>query len=280
MRAAMNQQAVNEYAEALKAGARFHPVVVFEDDHSQLLLSDGFHRIEAHIKAGFREITARIYPGDRVAALKHAFRANNKHGVRRTNADKRRAVEVALREFPELSTHEIASMTEVSQAFVSIYSRKLRDGGSSPKANELPQGPEPSPKGNASENLDPKPQDVQATEFEVRANTGQRRRRKRVKPSPLALAQLMIMVVAKLKHAGLDESPAVAQWEEACNQLYALAGKEVQEMGGSGQKSARRLIRRLLTSIEIVAAATPDGAVVTEAIDALLRDLEAPTGAA
>jgi len=40
------------------------------------------------------------------------------HGIRRGNADKRRAVEIALREFPKLSSNMIAGMCGVSDTFV------------------------------------------------------------------------------------------------------------------------------------------------------------------
>jgi hypothetical protein len=276
----MDDRVVAEYSEALLARSRFPPVVVFQDSDGHLLLADGFHRLEAHIRAGVPEISACVYSGDRQAAIKCALIANATHGLRRTNADKRRAVRIALREFPDLSTHEIARMTGVSQPFVSILKREPVAIPTAPEGTEAHARSEPVPEPEVRKEPDPSPTDDRPPVAPSHESNEHCRRRRRVKPSPLALAQLMIMVVAKLKHAGLDEAPASAQWEKACNQLYALAGKEVQEMGGSGQKSARRLIRRLLASIEIVAAATPDGAVVTEAIDALLRDLEAPTGGA
>jgi len=40
------------------------------------------------------------------------------HGLRRTNADKRRAVEIALREFPNLSSAELARVCAVSHTLV------------------------------------------------------------------------------------------------------------------------------------------------------------------
>ncbi|MDD3642958.1 MAG: hypothetical protein PHQ19_05810, partial [Candidatus Krumholzibacteria bacterium] len=52
-------------------------------------------------------------------ALRHALGANAAHGHRRTNADKRRAVELALREFPKTPAIKIAEICGVSQPFVS-----------------------------------------------------------------------------------------------------------------------------------------------------------------
>jgi hypothetical protein len=44
-RASMNPETVAEYAEALTAGIRLPPVVVYRDDDGALLLADGFHRV-------------------------------------------------------------------------------------------------------------------------------------------------------------------------------------------------------------------------------------------
>lgn len=57
-------------------------------------------------------------PGGRIDALKAALSANAAHGIRRGNADKRRAVEIALREFGKLSSRQIAEMCGVSHEMV------------------------------------------------------------------------------------------------------------------------------------------------------------------
>ena len=57
-------------------------------------------------------------PGGRIDALKFALGANAIHGQRRTNQDKRRCVEIALREFANLSSRAIAEMCGVSDPFV------------------------------------------------------------------------------------------------------------------------------------------------------------------
>ncbi len=57
-------------------------------------------------------------PGGRIDALKAALSANAAHDIRRGNADKRRAVEIALREFPKLSSRMIAELCGVSDPFV------------------------------------------------------------------------------------------------------------------------------------------------------------------
>lgn len=51
--------------------------------------------------------------------MKYALSANIQNGQRRTNADKRRCVEVALSEFPKLSNRKIAELCGVGKSFVS-----------------------------------------------------------------------------------------------------------------------------------------------------------------
>jgi DNA modification methylase/ParB-like chromosome segregation protein Spo0J len=86
---------VDEYAEAMKAGAKFPPVIVFDDGRA-LWLADGFHRVLAAEQARLPRITAEVREGTRDDALWFALGANQAHGLRRTNSDKRRSVLLAL----------------------------------------------------------------------------------------------------------------------------------------------------------------------------------------
>lgn len=121
-RAHIDEATVTEYAEAMVRGDRFPPVVVFQQN-GQIILADGFHRVKAARRAKFKHIAAEVQQGGRTEALRFALGANHKHGLRRTNADKRRAVEMAIAEFVNLSDRLLAEMCGVSQPFVS----NLRD---------------------------------------------------------------------------------------------------------------------------------------------------------
>jgi hypothetical protein len=93
-RAGISEATVAEYAEAMISGDRFPPVVVFRDG-GKLILADGFHRIRAARQAGFRKISAEVHIGSRLDALRYSLGCNDKHGLRRTNENKRYAVTVA-----------------------------------------------------------------------------------------------------------------------------------------------------------------------------------------
>lgn len=79
---------------------------------------DGWHRVMAAEQIDAMDITAELRDGGRVDALKHALGANAIHGQRRSNADKRRCVELAIKEFASLSSRAIAELCGVSKTFV------------------------------------------------------------------------------------------------------------------------------------------------------------------
>ena len=126
VRAKIHTATVEEYAKLMRNGTQFPPVVVFAEGQTYRL-ADGFHRLEAARLAKLPSIIAEIKSGDRVEALRYALGANLRHGLRRTNADKRRCVEIALKEFAGLSDRVIAEMCGVGNALVSVMRRQVCD---------------------------------------------------------------------------------------------------------------------------------------------------------
>jgi len=119
-RGAIDAAWVDELAAVVADGAgALDPVVVFYDG-AAYWLADGFHRVAAYAKAGRAIIRAEVNQGTRRDAVLYACGANAKHGLRRTNADKRRAVETLLRDekWSLWSDNEIAKRCGVSHPFV------------------------------------------------------------------------------------------------------------------------------------------------------------------
>lgn len=118
-RAELNQATVDEYAEAIKTGAQLPPVTLFYDG-SHYWLADGFHRYFGAKAAGRTTIHEDITPGTLREAILYSLSANSKHGLRRSNADKRRAVQTLLDdpEWSKWSSNEIAKRCAVSHTFV------------------------------------------------------------------------------------------------------------------------------------------------------------------
>ncbi len=120
VRAAKDPGTVRDYAEAMHEGATFPPVVLFQEGLNYWL-ADGFHRVEAATLAGLQEISADVHQGTLRDALVCALASNSSHGLRMTNADKRKVVGMALDdgEMSEWSDREIGRWVGVSNRFVS-----------------------------------------------------------------------------------------------------------------------------------------------------------------
>ncbi len=127
MRARLDDNTVREYAAAMSSGwGQFPPIIVYYDgaDH---WLGDGFHRVAAARDAGITTAPADIRAGHRRDAILHAAGANASHGLRRSQADKRRSVETLLRddEWRDWSDREIARKCNVSADLVGAVRREL-----------------------------------------------------------------------------------------------------------------------------------------------------------
>jgi len=122
----INEDAVREYADVIRGGGKMPPVTVFFDGKSYHL-ADGWHRFFAHKQAAFAEIEAEVHDGTRRDAILFAVSANDKHGLRRTNADKRRSVLVLLEDFEwsEWNNIKIAEVCGVSATFVDKIRKEM-----------------------------------------------------------------------------------------------------------------------------------------------------------
>lgn len=125
VRVAMSGVVVSDYTEALANGTKLPPITVFFDGEFHWL-ADGFHRHAAHVKNGSVEIDADVREGTQRDAIKFSLHANETHGLRRTQADKRNAVLTALAdpEWKELSSREIARLCNVSHDLVARVKRE------------------------------------------------------------------------------------------------------------------------------------------------------------
>ena len=119
-RECMNPEAIQEYASSMLEGAEFPPVILFFDGQVYWL-GDGFHRVAAARQAKQKAVQAEVHDGGFRDALLFAVGANALHGLRRTNADKRRAVSRLLDdpEWGQWSDREISRRCGVSNQFVS-----------------------------------------------------------------------------------------------------------------------------------------------------------------
>ncbi len=123
-RVSTNDEAVDGYAEAMKLGAEFPPIIVFFDG-AKYYLADGFHRYLAAKKIEAPNLVAEVREGTRGDALIHALGANATNGVYRTNGDKRNAAEIALEEWTDRSNAYLADICKVSIELVRRVRKQL-----------------------------------------------------------------------------------------------------------------------------------------------------------
>ena len=122
----IDQKTVTEYAEALLNKETFPPVVVFHDGINYYL-ADGFHRYFAHKQIKATEIEVEITSGTLRNAVEFAIGTNDKHGLKRSVKDKRKAVLIAFDdvEWGSLTNREIAKLCRVSHTFVNSIKDEL-----------------------------------------------------------------------------------------------------------------------------------------------------------
>lgn len=121
---------VDDYHRALNDDppAKFPPVVCFREKKTgALYLADGNHRLESRLKNGEATIEAEVRIGGKREALAYALGSSKGHGLRFSNADKRKAATLALKDskLKKLSDNQISALIGVSQPFISKLRAEL-----------------------------------------------------------------------------------------------------------------------------------------------------------
>jgi hypothetical protein len=140
LRAEMSQEAIEEYAALMKEGVPFPPVRLYRAEDDILRIGDGFHRVAGARQAGREQILAEVWAGSIRDAIEHAALANAGHGIRRTNADKRKAVTAFLsgEHWCTWSSRQIARATGVSHTFVEGVRGELAASGNDCQIDPAP----------------------------------------------------------------------------------------------------------------------------------------------
>lgn len=153
-RVALDEAQVSEYAEAMREGDKFPPVVVFHDG-SDYWLADGFHRYHATRQIGHASIEAEVKTGTAQEAQLFSFGANAKRGLSTTHEDNRSII-IRMLSHPlskgwtnvEIARHVGVSKMTVGRVKASlepkvtkVESKKTNQRGDKPET-EVPQEPE------------------------------------------------------------------------------------------------------------------------------------------
>ena len=122
-RASLPVDVIQDYHKQMLAGAQFPPLTVFFDGQNYWLV-DGFLRFKAaQLAFPGQPVECEIRQGSLADAQWFSYSANATHGLRRTNADKERAVRAALAHFraQNLSNRHIADHCGVCDTTVRRY---------------------------------------------------------------------------------------------------------------------------------------------------------------
>jgi hypothetical protein len=157
-REAINEDVVKDYAEQMAEGTEF-PAIEVMFDGVENYLTDGFHRYHAHRKNGKASVIVDVTNGTLRDAKLASYGANGTHGLRPSNADKRKAVMAMLddMEYSGWSNVEIAEHCAVSRVYVANLRKELETPkektsakvGNKPPKDEIsttdlpPETPEP-----------------------------------------------------------------------------------------------------------------------------------------
>jgi hypothetical protein len=118
-RSRMDLQVIRDYEAVISEGRIMPPIKVVRIQ-DVLYVVDGFHRLHAYRNQGRDRIEAEVKESTAQDALILAITANQAHGLRRSNQDKIKAVEMALEDI-ELacqSDRQLAKLCGVRPPFV------------------------------------------------------------------------------------------------------------------------------------------------------------------
>lgn len=139
MRTELNQDVVDEYAQAMLNGDKFPPIIVFNDGDNNYV-AEGFTRCAAAAQAGIEIIDADVHMGTYEDAFDYAFtKANHDNGQRYKNVDKVSAFKKAFTRdrYIKKSDRELGRLYQVSNGFVS---KVRKAAGMQPDVIEVKRG--------------------------------------------------------------------------------------------------------------------------------------------
>lgn len=128
-----NNEVIAEYTQLMLDGFELDPVSGIRDETGQIYVWDGKLRGEAARQVGV-QLSVSITAGTRLDAEWLAASANQKHGLRRTNRDKRHSVKLALLHpyGAQQSNRSLARHCGVDARTVASIRQELEDAGDIP----------------------------------------------------------------------------------------------------------------------------------------------------
>jgi hypothetical protein len=140
-----NPDLAGEYAEAMKAGAKFPAVKVVHDKGAKAYwLYDGFHTAVASAKAGKPQVEAEIAEGTFDDALRLSWSSNSAHGARRNGADMANVLRSLFTANPKMikrPIRELTALTNISGGYISRIRAEVAEEFAARKGKEAEIAP-------------------------------------------------------------------------------------------------------------------------------------------
>jgi len=161
----LDAKTIFEYEQIIHTVGHMDPLVIFRRGEKYTLAS-GWHRFAAYENCGKPTAPCEIRDGDDSEVLACAIRSNAKHGLRMTQADKRRAGDLAVTDpvLGQLSDAKIAHMLGVSTSFINICRRGIKPEAKAPREKKKPDPPPAAPVPSKQEIESPAPPAARARE--------------------------------------------------------------------------------------------------------------------
>jgi hypothetical protein len=133
----VNRTVVKEYSTVVD---KLPPITVRDSGKSEYTLLDGFHRLEAHKLAGQQSIKAEVLTCSLVKAIQYIASCDTTVGLRRTLADRTRALDLLLKGglVEDWSDRRIASHCGVSPTTVGKRRKALTSNPLEAPVTEAP----------------------------------------------------------------------------------------------------------------------------------------------
>jgi hypothetical protein len=139
-RVAISQKTIKEYIEAMRRGAVFPAILVFQiGDLEDYVLVDGFHRYYSYMEVDpTMLIPARIQKGTLKEARWASHAVNQQHGLQRSKSDKKKSITQVLQDEKgaKMSNRQIAEYLGVNESTVRRTRHQLEAGAAMPQSAE------------------------------------------------------------------------------------------------------------------------------------------------
>lgn len=138
---------IARYADAMRGGEKFRPVVLIELASGKRVIADGWHRVLAAIEAGIIEITAVIIRGSEELARAISGAFNSRHGLNYSASEEKNRAVAAIEKHKvallagKISCRAIARIEGLTHTAINKYKPLVLGGPTLPAVGNASRSP-------------------------------------------------------------------------------------------------------------------------------------------